>query len=258
MEYDSILYGETPLVVSPQLAQVFGLNGAIVLQQLHYWINKNGKDRDGHRWIYNSISDWHEQFPFFGVNTIRRILDGLTASKAVIKGDYNKNGFDKTSWWAIDYECLEAIVKNHNSICPKWANGYTQNGQIDIPKMGKPIPENTQRLTQIYKKEKYQKKSSGLDVLIDEYTQNETLIEALQGFIKMRAANKKPLTNRALEMLFAKLSQLSETDEEKTALLDQSTFNGWLDVYPLKTQNKSGTVKQSPLEQLGEFLAGNE
>lgn len=34
----SILYDEKPLVISPKLARTIGLNEAIIVQQIHYWL----------------------------------------------------------------------------------------------------------------------------------------------------------------------------------------------------------------------------
>jgi hypothetical protein len=42
------------------------------------------------------------------------------------------------------------------------------------------------------------------------------------------------ITVRAIELLLGKLSNMADTDEEKIALLEQSTANSWLSVYPLK------------------------
>ena len=234
MGYNNILFDESPLVVSPQLAKILGLNETIILQQLHYWLQKKPKIKDNRAWIYNSISNWQAQFPFFSVNTIRRTLDSLVANNIIIKGEFNKATFDKTSWWAIDYDGLNAIAQNHKSICPKWANGYTQNGRTDTPKMGEPIPEtNTETNTETNNKEK-EKKTSGINGLIENFTKSPDLIEALGGFIKMRSANKKPMTDRAFKMLLEKLGKMADTDKAKIALLDQSIYHGWQDIYPLK------------------------
>lgn len=243
MDYASILFDESPLVVSPQLAKILGLNEAIILQQLHYWLQKTPKIKDDRAWIYNSISNWHAQFPFFSVSTIRRTLGKLVADKVIIKGEFNKATFDKTSWWAIDYEVLNAIAQNSKSICSKWANGCVQNGQIGSPKMNKPIPEtNTETNTETNKKEK-EKKKSGINGLIENYTQNPDLIEALRGFVKMRAANKKPMTDRAFKMLLEKLKQMADSDSLKIALLDQSIYCGWQDIYPLKEAEGATATK---------------
>ena len=46
----------------PELAAVIGLNEAIVLNQIHYWIEKNRGDemhyRDGRTWTFNTYKEW--------------------------------------------------------------------------------------------------------------------------------------------------------------------------------------------------------
>ncbi|HAH9618369.1 ybl78 [Escherichia coli] len=37
-----LLFAERPLVINTQLAMKIGLNEAIVLQQLHYWLRDTG------------------------------------------------------------------------------------------------------------------------------------------------------------------------------------------------------------------------
>ena len=59
----SLLFAERPLVINTQLAMKIGLNEAIVLQQLHYWLRdtNSGMECDGVRWIYNTTEQWLEQ-----------------------------------------------------------------------------------------------------------------------------------------------------------------------------------------------------
>ncbi len=61
----SLLIQEVPLMVLPTLATKIGLNEAMFLQQLHYWIDRSKYEMEGHRWIYNTIEDWCKQFPFW-------------------------------------------------------------------------------------------------------------------------------------------------------------------------------------------------
>ena len=50
----SLLLNENPLIIMPTLAVHIGLNEAIVLQQVHYWLLKSDKLEDGRKWTYNS------------------------------------------------------------------------------------------------------------------------------------------------------------------------------------------------------------
>lgn len=87
-EYGSnLLIEDYPILVSPKLAQAIGLEESIVVQQLH-WLFKNvnnGRMHDGHRWIFNTIEQWREQyFPFWSPSTIQRIFSNLETMMLVI------------------------------------------------------------------------------------------------------------------------------------------------------------------------------
>ena len=42
----SLFYSEAPLVINPGLVRVFGLKQAILLQQLHYWLEINRRPEE--------------------------------------------------------------------------------------------------------------------------------------------------------------------------------------------------------------------
>ena len=94
------------------------------------------------------------------------------------------------------------------------------------------------------KKEK-EKKVSGLDEIINNYTSNLELQETLQDFLKMRKAQKKVMTDRALKTLLNKLDTLATTDEEKIERLEESICNCWLTVYPKKDFNNKNYKQES-------------
>lgn len=58
--------------------------------------------------------------------------------------------------------------------------------------------------------------------------------EAWQGFVAMRAKQRHPLTPRAAELVIAELKKLRKKGHDPTAVLDQSTRNGWRDVFALR------------------------
>lgn len=105
-----LLIEEHPLQVLPSLAVLVGLNEAIFLQQLHYWLNGNGKARDGRKWVYNTYEGWAEQFPFWSVMTIRRIVKSLRDGGHLTTTDeYNKSNSDRTLWYTINYDALVGV-----------------------------------------------------------------------------------------------------------------------------------------------------
>lgn len=147
-----LLIDETPLMVLPKLAAKIGLNEAILLQQIHYWTAnpKVGVEHSGRKWIRNTYQQWiDDNFPFWSLNTLRRASDNLRELNLVlVTKTLNKAKYDKTLWYSIDYDELEKYAEPKR--LPKMGRGSekatAQNGQIDLPKMGAPIPETTQRL----------------------------------------------------------------------------------------------------------------
>ena len=58
--------------------------------------------------------------------------------------------------------------------------------------------------------------------------------KAWKDFKEMRRKVKKPMTDRAEEMLLNSLNKLSSDEKEQVDILNQSIFRCWQDVYPLK------------------------
>ena len=67
------------MLVLPSLAKQIGLNEAIFLQQLFFLLNqkRSGVTEYGSKWVYNTIADWQEIFPFWSERTVQRIIKKL-------------------------------------------------------------------------------------------------------------------------------------------------------------------------------------
>jgi hypothetical protein len=103
-----LLIDEEPLQVLPSLAARIGLNEAIVLQQIHYWLKKSEHTMEGQRWIYNTYGQWRAQFPFWGLNTIKRTVWRLEKLGVLTTtARFNRNPIDKTRWYTINYDRLQ-------------------------------------------------------------------------------------------------------------------------------------------------------
>lgn len=119
----SLLFKFRPLVINPQLAERIGLNEAIVLQQLKYWLNEteSGVDHEGHRWIYNTVEQWQKQFPFWSVDTVKRGLKSLQSQGIIFAEQLAKSKHDRTYHYAINYEC-NALFEQGNLPCSEVGN----------------------------------------------------------------------------------------------------------------------------------------
>ena len=116
----NLLLDEYPLVVLPRLATLIGLNEAIFLQQLNYWLRKSGKLRDGQQWIYKTYDDWQaEDFPFWSTRTIKRIVENLRDKHLILTTDeYNKSNADRTLWYAIVRANVDKLDREGQVVTP--------------------------------------------------------------------------------------------------------------------------------------------
>ncbi len=111
-----------PMRIDRDLAKEIGLNESIVLLQLEYLISISGNERDGRMWTYQSLTDLHETyFPWWSLMTIQRTLKSLEKNGLIIVGNYNKLGYDRTQWFALNEEGINklhsvAIYQNDTSM----------------------------------------------------------------------------------------------------------------------------------------------
>jgi hypothetical protein len=94
---------------------------------------------------------------------------------------------------------------------------------------GNQLTTNSQPLKKIDKKEKKEKKD-----IYSDFSSNLDLMQAILDFVEMRKKLKKPMTDKAIEMMLKKLSRLGDTDEKKIAILQESVMKSWTDIYELK------------------------
>ncbi|SPY33238.1 DNA replication protein [Pasteurella canis] len=135
-----LLINEQPLQVIPSLAVAIGLNEAIFVQQLHYFLNISKHKYEERIWIYNTIDEWCEIFPFWSKKTIQRTIKRLEEMGLILSTNkLNKMKMDKTKWYSIAYEKIEELTsqndqmrcdQNGSSMRSKWDDRYSQNDQM--------------------------------------------------------------------------------------------------------------------------------
>ncbi|NYE05731.1 hypothetical protein F4694_002506 [Bacillus niacini] len=143
----TLLINEAPLVIVPSLAVKIGMNEAVVLQQIHYWLSISKRKIEGKKWVYNTYEDWQKQFPFWSISTIRRTFYSLEKSGIVISANWNALQLDKTKWYTIDYEQLLKIEKRCG---PSTAQSEPAAVSEQTPmqfSLNQAIPESTSEIT---------------------------------------------------------------------------------------------------------------
>jgi len=109
----NLLINEPPLQVLPSLAKAIGLNEAIMLQQVHYWLHHAKVKHDGRMWIYKTFEEWQEQdFSFWSTRTIKRIATNLVEMGLLLVKKLANNSFDRVNHYTINYEKLAELEIN--------------------------------------------------------------------------------------------------------------------------------------------------
>ncbi len=64
----------------------------------------------------------------------------------------------------------------------------------------------------------------------------------MKEFKEMRKKIKKPLTKRGLELNIKKLYSLTKNVDEQIEIVNNSIMNNWLGLYPLKKEQRRGSI----------------
>ena len=153
------------LIVNRRLAAIVGLNEAIVLQQVHYWVNRKtgGVEHAGKRWVFNTLEKWQEQFPFWSVDTIKRAFAKLRTEGLLLTEKLSEVGRDRTNYYTIDYAQLALLEANylqsHQCNLPscKSADCTDASGQVALIHQGKLHPSIRANCTDANKNKDYTK-----------------------------------------------------------------------------------------------------
>lgn len=143
---NNLLISEPPLQVIPSLAVALkSVDKAIILQQIHYWLQRSKNIEDGHRWVFNTVKEWHQQFPWLAEKTVQRYLKDLCDKGFLITGNFNKANFDRTKWYRINYEALDKLANSKGTDSP---NGKEPVVPIQRDSVTQPIPLEYTETTQ--------------------------------------------------------------------------------------------------------------
>ena len=118
------------------IAKEYGILEAILLNNLHFWIEKNRANDtnfyDGAYWTYNSARAFGVLFPYVTPRQINYALKHLQEEGVIKTGNYNQSAYDRTLWYAFTEKGI-SIIQNCKMESTDFANGKVENVQ--------PIPD---------------------------------------------------------------------------------------------------------------------
>lgn len=178
------------------IAEKHGVNPAIFLNNMAFWIQKNiGNEKhfyENQFWTYNSVKAFKEIFPYWSTRSLRTTIEYCIKKKLVIKGNFNKAGYDRTTWYAftkIGLSLFPALETASQLICQKRQMDLSKTTNAFV-KNDKPIPDvNTNIKTDI--KEGKNSERFSLSVLDNFNLSNKT-----QRLVKKHGINEETVKQK--------------------------------------------------------------
>lgn len=238
--------------LSAEVAKECGVNASLLITNIYFWCEHNKTNNinyhEGRYWTYNSMKAFSQQFPYLTRRQIEVALKKLEDAGLIITGNFNKVAFDRTKWYTVSEKGIALLATNDVTslevsnpqpggleLTPsdnESSHQMEMRVHTDVTPIPDNIPDNIPSKKE--KERKKGKKQNSYDQIINSEVTNESVKAELYEYIKMRKMIKKPMTDRALQLLINKLRDLSKNADEAVQILDQSITGNWMSVYPLK------------------------
>lgn len=257
-----------------EIAQQYGVNAAILLHNITYWIEKNKSEKrhfhEGRYWTYMSKSGLAELFPYMTARQIDYALAKLEKAGLILTGNFSEHTFDKTKWYTladVEENAPEMDEKPSETaqlpIAQNSSNRLNNNVQSIEQNRGNRLNNSVQSIdSNIYNNiyntnKKHTDKNPNKKATVEDVintVEDEELQNELREFVRMRKEIKKPPTPHALELILKQLRQMSEDKSVQLMILQQSVKNCWQGLYELKNPppTNAGTEMQ-PTENISEL-----
>ena len=196
--------------------------------------------------LINNRAGWTE---WFGATNQRLMLEvGLNSAHTLIENrnllkrlgfiEFKQGKKGQPTLYRLNDMCEENGAFNALNTAPQTAlNTAPQTALNTAPQTAHIYRQETMTKT---KKEKC-KKEKALLALLDAYTDNPALREALAGYVEMRKTKWGAPTERSMQLNLSLLDSLASTDEAKIAIVNEAVIGEWKKFYALKKQE----VRQS-------------
>ena len=103
---------------SAEIASALGdINAAVIVQQLHYWMGKEGVGTiiGGVKYVYNSFNDWVKQFPWLSVWQFRKAMKLLRNLGVVEVIRHKSRQWNQTNYYSLKSDRLSELLKPKNA-----------------------------------------------------------------------------------------------------------------------------------------------
>lgn len=129
-------------------AIAYGVDEAIMIKNFQFFITANANRGhnfyEGRFWTYDRLEDFLSHFPYWSVQSVRRILQSLINQKVLIKGDFNKSWSNRTVWYAFkDQEKFITNVRPPKTPSPLPPSDFLKQANEDFQKKNADLLKST-------------------------------------------------------------------------------------------------------------------
>lgn len=217
-----------------------------------FWPRMTKIEVGGRQYAWVSYKDLIEDMPLLGIKKralalrLMKLADFGILTHHTVKngGTFSYYGFGPEYMRLADDRHTSSNCNHSQTIDEGVANQLTTHSQtIDVQNNSSTKDSSTKQ------PKKETNKPETFDSIIDGFTENQGLRDALREFLRYRLASanksKKAFTNQALKLNLTKLRNLSSDTEEMVEIVNQTIEKGWSGFFELKDQKPQRKASQS-------------
>lgn len=246
--------------LNTNIAVDYDVNIALFIDSVKFWTFNNLANKrniyDGFCWTYNTLEAFQATFPFWTKRQLETIINNAVEAGLLMKGNYNKNRYDRTCWYALTYKAYDyfpelktlnfaetlylSISPNCEMNFPEWGNQFLgivtpipdtkpdTKPYINTIGTSDDVPQKKEKESILSPKPKRPKPESfGLDALLND---NPHGIDAqhLEDWIKVRKSKRAAITKTTWNKINRTLSTIErETQIKPCDAFETMVASGW-------------------------------
>ena len=254
---EAIKFRRTEIVNGKEKVVTLDCTDLVILRWfVDFWPNMMKVEIGGRQYAWLSYKALIEDMPLIGIKKgmlalkFKKLVDfGILTHQTVKSGG-------TFSYYGFGPEYARLIDTNHAKDVSDPAQPVSEGvpNKLDTPtqEISDQIDSSTKD-SSTRKPEERKKPAETFDSIIDAFTDDQGLRDALRDFLRYRVASahrsKKEFTNRALKLNLTELRKLSTDPNIMAAIVNQTIMRGWSGFFPLKDDSRPTSRRSQYTEQ---------
>ena len=152
----TLLFDEPPVAISPTLCRLLSLQAAVLLQQLHYWLQQKAAAPDrykdhyinGRYWVYWTHEQLQKSVPLGkSIDPYKRLIKELKSLGILLVEQHRAGAWDRTNFYSIDYKCFDSYIERQGLSCMNRGNSATREDAETLVVNGESTGSTSEELT---------------------------------------------------------------------------------------------------------------